>query len=375
MSVKVNDYFVHFFLVNIIVILIISIIFPLELTKSISIWFLAYLMLALFEAPFYSLCYIIDIYNEFYRDVISFAVVLFLLLMYYMFMTKKIKLNILLFEKSSRMVLCLLLLVIVLMSSYYDYFIEMLSIDTRLFILLKSCGEFAICILLVVLLYFSNKSSEYKYLKEISEKYNEQQKLYFENLLAKDYETKKVRHDMLNHLIVIDNLNNNAKQNELHEYIIELMNHLGSNKLSTGDEIISVILNYYLEKLDINKKINIVVDINDYIDISDMDKCVLFSNLIKNSVEAINRSESAQKQFELSISGGEQFLNIYISNSYDGNIKYDKKGDLVTLKEDSSVHGIGMRNIRDVVLKYFGEMKTSSDKDIFTINIDFPKSK
>ena len=57
-----------------------------------------------------------------------------------------------------------------------------------------------------------------------------------------------------------------------------------------------------------------------------------------------------------------------IVNSKENKIT-EKNGNFETDKDDRSSHGIGLRNVRQIVQKYRGEMDVSYTEDTFSVTI------
>ena len=60
-----------------------------------------------------------------------------------------------------------------------------------------------------------------------------------------------------------------------------------------------------------------------------------------------------------------------ISNNYKGEIK--KKGDrFVSSKEDSDMHGIGIRNVERIVNNYSGYIQQDYDDGVYVVTVILP---
>jgi sensor histidine kinase regulating citrate/malate metabolism len=49
-----------------------------------------------------------------------------------------------------------------------------------------------------------------------------------------------------------------------------------------------------------------------------------------------------------------------------------KRGKLITSKNNTSHHGIGTENIKDIVTKYRGEVRFDFDMDMFSVRVVMP---
>ena len=59
---------------------------------------------------------------------------------------------------------------------------------------------------------------------------------------------------------------------------------------------------------------------------------------------------------------------IKLDNSYNGKIKQDDK-DFITTKEDSQNHGIGIKNVKEILEKYNGVFKINFDEEKFSVYV------
>ena len=63
-------------------------------------------------------------------------------------------------------------------------------------------------------------------------------------------------------------------------------------------------------------------------------------------------------------------FEINIQNSFQVQPLY-KKGELLTSKSDKHLHGIGMRSVKKIVLKYKGRIEYKAQQNVFDISITF----
>ena len=56
-------------------------------------------------------------------------------------------------------------------------------------------------------------------------------------------------------------------------------------------------------------------------------------------------------------------------NSFNGSLKRERGGRLITTKPDASNHGIGLKSIQKAVEMYNGIMHIDSNENIFTLKI------
>ena len=111
---------------------------------------------------------------------------------------------------------------------------------------------------------------------------------HFEKVRESDLEMRRLRHDMNNHIICMNELYKGEKYGELGEYLKQLTNTVTEIQapIRTGNEIVDAIISEKVEEAE-SFQIKIQVD-GDFkgVTISAMDLCTVFSNLLDNAIEA-----------------------------------------------------------------------------------------
>lgn len=186
----------------------------------------------------------------------------------------------------------------------------------------------------------------------------------------KSYDLNKaLSHDMKNHISLVYSMLQDNQIESAKEYIKGVYHKIGVFKtVKTEREI----LNYIIDsKLFNTKDLNIkyVIDINDNLDFMDnIDLCILLGNLLDNCIESVEKIDD--RFIELIIDRKKDIVFLSLKNTFDYNsLKYED-GKLVTIKEDSGNHGIGIKNIEDIINKYNGNMLIDID-DYFNTYIYF----
>lgn len=63
------------------------------------------------------------------------------------------------------------------------------------------------------------------------------------------------------------------------------------------------------------------------------------------------------------------YFTFEVTNAKKNRILLDEKGRIQSDKGDSTIHGFGLSNVREIVEKYDGTMDISYTEDIFTVTI------
>ncbi len=178
---------------------------------------------------------------------------------------------------------------------------------------------------------------------------------------------RKIRHDILNHLTNIRSL---ISLNEIDDAVRLLdetalkTEKAGLEAVNTGNRIADAVI---MSKSAMCKSKNIafhykIEPLNDFsIDASDMSS--LISNLLDNAIEAAERADKPYVE-----------LNIFRHNAYhvvrvENSISESEDRSLRTSKPNASLHGFGIKIVKDIAEKYDGNFTCKFDGDIFIATI------
>ncbi|MBU3134288.1 ATP-binding protein [Clostridium gasigenes] len=197
---------------------------------------------------------------------------------------------------------------------------------------------------------------------------------YYLNLQKYQSKTRKLYHDMNNHIICIQNMY--EKNDIADKYVEDIHNKLKECNpiFNTNSVILDVILNEKKSSCDINN-IELLVDLNfqgyEFIEMPDI--CSIFSNIIDNAIEANNKltDEKILKIIKLRGTIVNSFFVIKCENPKK-NLIISKNNKILTDKKDGFLHGIGISSIKTSVEKYGGNLEIKSSDTKFIIIIYIP---
>lgn len=185
---------------------------------------------------------------------------------------------------------------------------------------------------------------------------------------------RKITHEYKNQIMCIESLIRTRTYDELEKYVRRVSGHLSTDLdyIKTNNVIVDAILNSkYREILD--KNIVFVFKINDLteINICDEDIVVILSNILNNAIEACEKCLD-RKIIKMKFVK-EKDIIISVRNTYDGKLII-KDGVIQTSKKhEIDEHGIGIKNIIDVIEKYQGSYAIKYDKNEFYFSIIIPQ--
>ncbi len=181
-------------------------------------------------------------------------------------------------------------------------------------------------------------------------------------------EILEFRHDIKNHLYVVQELLEHEDIDKAKEYL----KHINAIPESAGDRILlrnkslEIILNQKRAaaiRINATLNINVACEVN----MKDIDLCSIVANMIDNSIEATGEGG----YIEFSIKKDEDSAGCFVkcTNTYSSApVLY--KGNFLSSKGNN--HGLGIKIIRKITEKYKGTAKFNFDDEWFYVNIYIP---
>lgn len=187
-----------------------------------------------------------------------------------------------------------------------------------------------------------------------------------------DKQRKRV-HEFDNQLYAIKSMATQGNIKELQEYINDIHEKMPQlqQEIDTKHVIINAILNAKNSEMK-NDSILFVTKYNDLsgITISDDDLVVLLSNLLNNAVEATAKSKEKIVKMKFVIDDNQIILSI--KNSI-AELPAQKNGSFITTKiNEPSEHGIGLKNVEEVIEKYNGSYVIDFNDTVFSVSMIIP---
>ncbi len=259
---------------------------------------------------------------------------------------------------------------------FFGYIVAMETINIKMCVFGRKMvvvAEFLILILLYLIIFYFNKMNHYRMQQEIMEQYNAQQQNYYLELLDREKQTKIFRHDIVNDLLELNHYYKQGKYEQLEQYLGEMLRDIdaiGQNYYDLGNDIINTLVNYYL--LPLKEKYTICVKglAQECLSIEQRDLCIIVGNLVKNAAEAVRTQEVGYINFE--VETGKDSLAIIVQNSFEGNILYDREGNVISTKDDSEEHGYGLKSVYMAVQKNKGVYSAVVENDKYMVEVYLP---
>ena len=221
-----------------------------------------------------------------------------------------------------------------------------------------------------VILLFTQRNV-YKEKEELTDKYLNEQKNYYEYLENREKETKKFRHDLKSHMEMISNLAKERQYDRMNAYLEQMNIRIDDfgNVVTVQNGIVDAIINQYYAKaqscgvsMDVKGRFPVDCAIDAF------DLCTIFSNVLSNALEAAKETE--EKCISVECVYTDMSIMIIVSNSYKPDAT-NGGGQWKTRKSDLDYHGYGLENIKDSVEKYKGGLDIETKDNIFSLRILF----
>ncbi len=219
------------------------------------------------------------------------------------------------------------------------------------------------------------------------EQYRSQVQYY--QMMEEQYgQMERLRHDMKNHLLALENLVQERQWEQAGRYLRELTKagSVETGEEATGSLVLDALL-YHKRRQAAAQGIGWQCDARLPSDcpIQDMDLCIIVGNTLDNAVEAcvrLQKMEAAEGNSKESAkgSGKEPFIRVYVGavkrclflevqNSTD---LADIRETWRSRKEEPGLHGLGLSNVQAVADAYDGTVHVEVEDGVFTLSVLLP---
>lgn len=202
---------------------------------------------------------------------------------------------------------------------------------------------------------------------------------YYEMMEEQYGRMERLRHDMKNHMLVLENLVQNKSWEQAGDYLRELA-EAGSIKAEdevTGSLVLDALL-YHKRKEALAENIRWQCDVRVPKDcpVKGTDLCIIVGNILDNALEACLRLRKAEEPFiKVYMETIKKCLFLEVQNSMNADERQEDGGSLKrgrSQKENPWEHGLGLGNMKAAAAKYNGAVHMEAENGIFTISVLLP---
>ena len=174
---------------------------------------------------------------------------------------------------------------------------------------------------------------------------------------------------MKNHLLILQT--QQAHNAESQQMIASLQEQISAfeDYQHTGNEFLDIIIRDKAKKAkEKNIDFSAVIRFEEIDFIAPLDISTIFGNAIDNALEASLKLPADERVVTVKANRFRDMLSIVIKN----NCLTTEDAGLTTTKDDLFLHGFGLKNIRQAVEKYGGQLAIHQEQDSFILKIIIP---
>ncbi|MDO4260774.1 MAG: GHKL domain-containing protein [Eubacteriales bacterium] len=198
---------------------------------------------------------------------------------------------------------------------------------------------------------------------------------YYEELERNQLQIRRLRHDMNNQLAAVGALLGEKRYPEAEEYFAQMTSRTDraggtpGGRRFCGQRMVNALLNLkYQEASELGADLFFHVDIDRLLGVDEISLCTIFGNTLDNALEACRKmGPDAERRISVKARYAESgYFSYEIVNTKQNEIR-EKKGKLLTDKEDAGSHGLGVASVREIVERYQGTMDLSYTEEEFRV--------
>ena len=177
--------------------------------------------------------------------------------------------------------------------------------------------------------------------------------VYYQNLRQQEIQVRRLRHDLNNHLAVLQGLLAAGDQEKTLQYLKRISDSeaLQTTQHYCDNEIANVVLAAKMDKLGREGlRADIAVSLPQNLPVADVDLCALLGNALDNAIEGSLGAPEGKITVRCKAEKG--LFMLQVRNPVGGPVQTD----LSTTKKDKSIHGFGIPGMREIVERYHGTL-------------------
>lgn len=233
----------------------------------------------------------------------------------------------------------------------------------------------------LIFVYFSAVDKIAENSEQINKENHERRFAYYNGQAKYLDEFRQFRHDYKNRLAGLKALLDNGDTERAKEYLADISEKFDvmrehTKTFSNNTLIDSILQNLSVRCSNAGISFDAAVIVGNELPLSDIDICTIFYNLADNAYEAASKDYKGEKFVNFITSRRAKWLIITAENSFDGILIKSKKNEIETSKNDDISHGIGLKNIKNIVESVPGatvKIEPDMEERIFRISLIFPR--
>ncbi len=347
-------------------------ILQIELKNLFSLSLYSFSIINLIANIISNISFILNIFQEYKYAPLLYACITILIWVFYMLVGKKIRNDSFITPTPLMLFAGIMSMAVGFLLSFITFLTKkgLLGSFSKAISIMNTAVTIIIITSILFLIYYYNGKRLAEFEIKYTELINKQQKEYYELLIKKENDTRQYRHDIIAQLVRVDYALSDKQYEHANNIIKDMLKEISDINQSdydVGNDTVNTMINFYfapLKNTDIS--INVTGFMPQTIMVSDRDLCIIISNLLNNSKEAVEKMKTNNRFINIIITSGKKYWSFKISNSTN-NTQFD-----VTSKSDLKNHGYGIANIVNYVKKYSGVYSFNIEEGTFNAEIKMP---
>ncbi|MCI8803617.1 MAG: GHKL domain-containing protein [Oscillibacter sp.] len=192
---------------------------------------------------------------------------------------------------------------------------------------------------------------------------------YYQGLRREERQVRTLRHDLRNHLTVVQGLLEQGETVRAAGYLGEIAASpaMSGRRNLCENETANIVLAAKLEAMDqAGLTADFAVSLPRDLSIADLDLCALLGNALDNAMEAAERAEDRTVILRCRAEKG--LFMLRMENAYAGELA----PELATTKTDKASHGFGLAGMREIAERLGGSLETRAQAGRFELVVCLP---
>lgn len=193
-----------------------------------------------------------------------------------------------------------------------------------------------------------------------------------ESMNDKLEEMRALKHDISNQISYMQLMMYSKDYAELEQYFDQFSN-IANETISFPDCSNKTINNVFklisLKCKQAGIKLDAKIVVPPQINIKDTDITTLLTNLLDNSIEAIQQDEIKDGVIYVVVQKNDEYLYIEVKNPICNELNIENRKTLKTTKKDKEFHGRGSKIVKSIVNRYDGTISYNITNEIFEVKL------